>query len=234
MAALTQDQRRVVATLVAAYREGWFPMARGRDSRRVRWHRPPTRGVIALEEGGFVVPRSLRARVRAGPFRIAADTAFERVIRACAEPRAGDRETWINADIIAWYTLLYRAGVAHSVEAWRGEGGGARLVGGLYGLAIGGLFAGESMFARPAEGGTDASKVCLVHLVGHLRRRGFTLLDTQVWNEHTARFGCAEVTLDDYLARLGEAVSLAVTWGEFSPSVADAGPEPAPRRRPVA
>lgn len=184
------------------------------DSGGVAWFDPDPRGIIPLESGGFRVVRSLRQRVRSGRFLVTSDRAFERVIRACAAPREGDG-VWISEPIVDAFCLLHRHGHAHSVEAWLETDAGEELVGGLYGVSVGGLFAGESMFSRPDLGGTDASKVCLVHLVGHLRSRGFALLDTQFSNPHIARFGCVEIPRRAYRARLVEAIGRAVTWEPF-------------------
>lgn len=218
---------RIIEGLLAAYREGWFPMARPGEpdaAGRFEWHNPDPRGVLPLEPARFIVARSLRRQARAGGdrggFTIRADTAFERVMHESAQARPGDEGTWINDDLIAAYTLLHRAGHAHSVEAWLPSPGsdgtdGGRLVGGLYGVSIGGAFFGESMFSRPELGGTDSSKVCLVHLVYHLRRRGYTLLDTQFSNPHLARFGCGEIPRAAYLTRLAEAIKVPVDWPPF-------------------
>ncbi len=200
--------------MLEAYRRGLFPMG-DPDTGDIGWYDPDPRGVIPLEPGGFRVPRSLRAKVRRGRFRITTDRAFERVIRACAEPRSDDG-VWISEPIIEVYCTLHAHGHAHSIEAWLDEGDAEpTLVGGLYGVAVGAAFAGESMFSRPDLGGTDASKVCLVHLVGHLRRAGFTLLDTQFTNAHLEQFGCVEIPRDAYRRQLIEATACEVAWQPF-------------------
>jgi leucyl/phenylalanyl-tRNA--protein transferase len=136
-------------------------------------------------------------------------------MRACAKPRSRDDLPWIDDRLITAYAGLHRLGHAHSVEAsWEGT-----LVGGLYGVQIGAAFFGESMFVFPNLGGTNASKICLVHLVGHMRRRGFTLLDTQFVNPHLRQFGCIEIPRAEYLHRLADAVARPVTWGEFEPEI---------------
>ena len=211
--------------LLEAYRQGIFPMARSRQG-RIDWYSPDPRAVLPLDQ--FRVTRSLRRRVAAGTFQITFDHAFARVIAACAEPRPYAAETWISGAVIDVYTQLHELGIAHSVEAWRPAGSAAApdprlaadpqhqpsspdapvLAGGLYGLALGGAFFGESMFTRQ----TDASKVCLVNLVTHLRQRGFTLLDVQFTTPHLARFGIAEIPRDGYLRRLAEALALEVIW----------------------
>jgi len=170
----------------------------------IRWYSPDPRGVLPLNE--VHIPRRLARIARQGRFRIAIDTAFGDVIRACA---AEDRDpedagTWIDEQIIESYTALHGLGLAHSVEAWNGD----RLVGGLYGVALRGTFFGESMFHRE----TDASKVALVALVERLRARGFTLLDTQWVTPHLEQFGAIEIPRDDYLKLLEESLRLDCTF----------------------
>ncbi len=224
--------RELVAHLLDAYRHGYFPMAepvrRGLPG-RIAWFNPDPRAILPLEvegEGGtgFHVPRSLRRVMRQGQFRITTDTCFEDVMRGCAAPRPGEPESWIDERIIGAYGHLHRAGHAHSIEAWvvqeetkrrSDEEAKGVLVGGLYGVHIGGAFFAESKFSEPARGGTNASKVCLVHLVHHLRRRGFTLLDVQFSNPHLEQFGIVEISRTKYLRRLGEAVEKSVEWLPF-------------------
>lgn len=199
--------------VVRAYCLGAFPMADGRAG-QIAWYSPDPRALLPLEVGRFHVPRSLARRVRSGRFEVTFDRAFGEVIRACAVPRSGEggeAETWINDDIIRVYTALHRLGLAHSVEAWarEDEGEGQRtLAGGLYGVALGGAFFGESMFSRR----TDASKVCLVKLVEHLRGRGFALLDAQFSNLHLAQFNLYELPRAVYLRQLRAAVRMPVSW----------------------
>lgn len=204
----------LVESLLEAYRAGYFPMADPERAGRIDWYNPDPRAIIPLD-GSFKMTRSLRGRVRSGRFDIRADTAFGEVIEACAEPREDDDQTWISPEIIDAYCELHEAGYAHSVEAWIVEDGDERLVGGLYGVSIAGLFAGESMFSLPAIGGTDSSKVCLVHLVRHMERRGMTLLDTQFWNPHLDQFGCVVIRRDEYLRRLDEAIRCDVGFAPF-------------------
>jgi leucyl/phenylalanyl-tRNA--protein transferase len=188
--------------LVSAYASGWFPMAV--DSGELRWYSPDPRGIIPLD--AFHVPSRLARVVRAGKFRIEIDRDFEAVIRACAEAdrQDGDPGTWIDAEIIASYCALHRSGLAHSVEAWLdGE-----LAGGLYGVALGGAFFGESMFHRV----TDASKVALVALVDRLRTRGYRLLDLQWVTPHLERFGAVEIPRRKYLRMLEEALAVDVEF----------------------
>lgn len=199
----------------------------------VAFYAADPRGVMPLSsEEGLHIPRSVRKAARSGRFVLRCDTAFVKVIRACAEPRKDEPESWINNAIVHMYAALHRAGFAHSVEAWRRDPESAeeRLVGGIYGVAIGAAFIGESMFhrARPrfADGsrhpfdGTDASSVCLAATIAHLRRQGFTLFDTQFTNPHIERFGCFEIALDEYLHRLRDAAYRDdVRWGAFFPAM---------------
>ena len=197
--------------LLAAYRRGWFPMADPLTG-AIEWFNPDPRAILPLEpRDAFHVPVSLAREVRRGRFEIRCDTAFEQVISACASPRAADDLTWIDRRIVDAYAALRRIGHAHSVEAWQ-QG---RLVGGLYGVHVGGAFMGESMFSDAELGGTNASKVCLVHLVRWLRHRRFGLLDTQFHTPHLDRFGCVEIPRDEYLLMLAEAVNRDVAWGDF-------------------
>lgn len=230
--AFTARERELVEALLAAYRDGAFPMAD--PDGEIRFYSPSPRAIIPLLPGpaGFHVPRTLRARVRSARFTVTADRAFVRVIRACAAPRRDEPCSWIDHRIIHAYTLLHRAGHAHSLEAWRTDtdapAEAPRLVGGLYGVRIAGAFFGESMFCRPDLGGTDASKVCLVHLVAHLRRRGFRLLDTQFANPHMERFGLQEISRRRYLDLLADALDTPASWTPFTPAPADADDPSAP------
>ncbi len=194
--------------LLCAYQNGIFPMAEP-DTGEVRWYSPDPRAIFPLDD--FRIPVTLLREVRRGTFDVRSDTAFDEVMRACATPRYAGDETWISEEFIGVYGELFTRGFAHSIEAWR-EG---QLVGGLYGVHIGGAFFGESMFHKPRLGGTNASKICLVHLVRHLNHRGFTLLDTQFSTPHLEQFGCVEIFRDEYLRRLGEALQRRVTWEDF-------------------
>jgi leucyl/phenylalanyl-tRNA--protein transferase len=184
-------------TLLAAYRQGLFPMRLGRR-RTLGWWSPNPRGVIPLD--GLVVSRSLR-RSRAR-FEIRTDTAFAEVVSGCADPRRP--HGWIDEEFIAAYSRLHELGWTHSVETWQED----RLVGGLYGIAIGGLFAGESMFHRV----TDASKVALWATVEHLVSRGFTLFDVQWVTPHLASMGAVAISREDYARRLTEALAVVARW----------------------
>ncbi len=183
--------------LLRAYAAGIFPMAESADSKELLWFDPPLRGILPLD--GFHVPRSLRKIVRRRVFQVKVDTAFRDVVIACGEPTADRPNTWINEDILNAYAALHERGYAHSVECWRD----GRLVGGLYGVALGAAFFGESMFSRE----TDASKVALVHLVARLVRGRFGLLDTQFVTSHLARFGAVEISRIRYKRLLNAAVS---------------------------
>jgi leucyl/phenylalanyl-tRNA--protein transferase len=209
--------------LLNAYASGAFPMATsGGSSRtsggssktsgggRVNWFTADPRAIIDLDS--FHVPKSLARLVRQGRFTITFDAAFERVIRCCAIDRSPDNQCWINEEMIRAYIELHRLGHAHSVEAWLPDVAGGLLVGGLYGVHIGGAFFGESMFSLPGSGGANASKVCLVHLVERLRARGFTLLDTQYSNPHMDQFRPVEIPLRTYLARLQRALAAGDRW----------------------
>jgi len=180
------------ALVVRAYRQGVFPMALEDGS--IGWFSPDPRGVIPLDH--FHLPSRLARVLRQGRFEIAVDSAFEDVMRACADDR--DEGTWISDEILECYTALHRLGLAHSVEVRRGDD----LVGGLYGVHLGGAFFGESMFHRE----TDASKVALAALVDRLQRRSFTLLDIQWVTPHLAQFGAIEIPRDDYLIQLQQAL----------------------------
>ncbi len=176
--------------LLSAYAQGIFPME---IDGRIRWLSPDPRAIIELDD--LRVSRSLRQVVRQGRFEVRVSSAFEAVVRACADRPDG---TWINEEIVTGYTRLHRLGFAHSVETYFED----ELVGGLYGVALRGAFFGESMFHRT----TDASKVALVHLVQRLRDRGYTLLDIQFVTDHLLQFGAREITRDEYLRRLEEAL----------------------------
>jgi leucyl/phenylalanyl-tRNA--protein transferase len=172
----------------------------GMPSGEIGWFSPDPRGIIPLD--CFHVPHGLARTLKKKPFEVRINGAFEEVMRACAERE----ETWITDDIVASYVTLHRIGYAHSVEAWKD----GQLAGGLYGVAIGGAFFGESMFHRV----TDASKVALHALVTQMRERGFMLLDVQ-WNtEHLATFGAVEISRKEYMRRLHRAIYLDCTFVE--------------------
>ena len=188
--------------LLQAYRVGLFPMAERRDSDELYWLDPEQRGVLPLD--GFHLPKRLRRTVLSGAYSVTADRAFEAVIDGCAEAASGREETWINPEIVRLFTALHRSGHGHSVECWAGD----VLVGGLYGVSLGGAFFGESMFSRAR----DASKVALVHLVARLRLGGYTLLDTQFTTAHLQQFGAHEIPRARYRRLLAEAMTVHAAW----------------------
>ena len=185
-----------VDILLRAYSVGLFPMADAADDPELFWVEPELRGIIPLDT--FHVSKSLAKTIRRKPFDIRYDTAFEAVMAGCASAAPDRPSTWINETIRRLYTELHHIGHAHSVEAWEGD----ELVGGLYGVSLGSAFFGESMFSRR----TDASKICLVHLVERLREKGFTLLDTQFTTDHLKNFGAIDMPKDDYAKILEKAI----------------------------
>ncbi len=184
--------------LLRAYAAGIFPMAEDAEDREVFWVDPDQRGVLPLDR--FHLPRRLRRALRQELFEIRCDSAFAAVVRGCAEPRPERPKTWINEEIVQLYTALFRLGFAHSVECWHD----GTLVGGLYGVALGGAFFGESMFSRVS----DASKVALAQLVARLRLGGFRLLDTQFVTPHLERFGAIEIPRRQYHRELAAALEV--------------------------
>ncbi len=184
--------------LLQAYSVGVFPMSEGRNDPDVFWVDPKRRGVFPLD--GFRISRSLAKTMRRGHFSLSFDAAFEDVVAGCA---ARD-ETWINETIFDLYRVLFHRGFAHSIEVWEDQ----TLVGGVYGVAIGGAFFGESMFSRA----TSASKVALAYLVDRLRRGGFVLFDTQFLTAHLASMGAVEITRANYRAQLAEAITVQASF----------------------
>ena len=188
--------RLTIDILLQAYAAGLFPMAESADDPELFWVDPRRRGILPLD--GFHVPRRLGRVLRRGAFEVRCDTAFEAVMRGCAEASETRPSTWINDEIVRLYTALAARGAAHSVECWHA----GALVGGLYGVSLGAAFFGESMFSRV----TDASKVALVHLVARLRCGGYRLLDTQFLTPHLAQFGGAEISRAHYHRLLADAL----------------------------
>lgn len=182
--------------LLYAYASGIFPMADDRDNPVIQWIDPHHRGIIPLDR--YHVPRSLKKVIRQKRFEIRADTAFEAVIKSCAECRLDRPRTWLNDELIELYCTLHERHYAHSVECWMDD----RLVGGVYGLSLGGAFFGESMFSRAR----DASKVALIGLIERLNQGGYHLLDTQFVTDHLRRFGGIEIPREAYIRRLREAL----------------------------
>ena len=181
-----------VPRLLCAYRRGIFPWTVD----PISWWSPDPRAVFELDQ--IHVSRSLAQTLRRQLFQVTTDRAFRAVIEACSQPAPGRRDTWISPEFIEAYTRLHQEGHAHSLECWQGN----QLVGGIYGVAVGGFFAGESMFHRAS----DASKVALCHLVQHLRARGFSLFDIQMLTPITRRLGGIEIPRRDYLQRLARAI----------------------------
>lgn len=232
----------IVEFFLEAYRQGAFPMAdmpapassspHARPaSPIIHWYAPDPRAILPLEPGELHVPASLRRHIRSSPFVFTADSCFERVIRACAQPRVpkpGEHESvpWLDETLIRAYCLLHEHGHAHSIEAWLPADDrpgdlpthAAQLVGGIYGVHLASAFCAESMFCRPALGGSHASNLCLLHLVAHLRASGFTLLDVQIANPHTQRFGVMNIPRDEYNSRLEQALGIDALWSNFDPA----------------
>lgn len=183
--------------LLNAYANGYFPMAESADSTELHWFYPEKRGILPLKT--LHIPRNLAKFLRKNPFSYTTNQRFEQVMRACAQRDGG---TWINEKIIQLYCELHKMGHAHSVEVWNEDG--QNLVGGLYGVSLGGAFFGESMFSRSS----NASKAALAHLVPLLNKAGYTLLDAQYVNDHLKQFGIIEITRDEYLEKLGAALKI--------------------------
>ncbi len=180
--------------LLSGYAQGVFPMAQSRDDPRLYWFDPELRGIIPLDN--FHISRSLARVIRRRTFTISTNTAFSAVVEGCA----AREDTWINGQLFALYDVLHRAGFAHSLEVWQD----GMLAGGVFGIALGGAFFGESMFSAR----TNASKVALTYLVDRLRQTGFTLCDTQYLTPHLASLGGIEIPRADYRARLAEALTV--------------------------
>lgn len=198
--------------VLGAYAIGVFPMADARDAPGVYWVEPRKRAILPLD--AFHLSRSLAKTLRGGRFRLTADRAFPDIIAMCAEAADDRPETWINRSIEQVFLKLHTLGIAHSIECWEGE----TLVGGLYGLALGKAFFGESMVSRTS----DASKAALAALVARLRAGGFTLLDCQFMTDHLASLGAREVARDDYIALLEAALGVEGSGGSAGPVSASA------------
>lgn len=196
MSQRTSDITITPDIVLKAYACGVFPMARHADDPSLFWVQPSRRGIIPLCR--FHCPRRLARTVRQDRFEVLVDNDFDGVIEGCSGDGQGRPDTWINGEIRRLYGNLFDLGHVHTVECWRD----GRLVGGLYGVRLGRAFFGESMFSRER----DASKVALTHLVGRMRRGGFTLLDTQFTTDHLERFGAVEISQDDYETRLSQAL----------------------------
>lgn len=199
--------------VLGAYAVGVFPMADARDAASVYWVEPKHRAILPLD--GFRLSRSLHKTLAADRFRVTADTAFEHMVALCAEAAPDRPGTWINAQIERVFIALHRLGFAHSIEVWNGDD----MVGGLYGLALGRAFFGESMVSRQR----DSSKIALAWLVARLRYGGFTLLDCQFMTDHLASLGAVEISRDAYVALLTAAIEGAVGSGAGAAGAAGAG-----------
>jgi leucyl/phenylalanyl-tRNA--protein transferase len=200
--------------LVRAYAAGVFPMAESADDPELFWVDPRRRGILPLD--AFHIARRLRRVVRRRIFEIRVDSAFEDVVRACAEASEKRPNTWINDEIVRLYAALFARGAAHTVECWHD----GKLAGGLYGVSLGAVFFGESMFSRENE----ASKVALVHLVARLRLGGFRLLDTQFLTPHLARFGGIEISRARYRRLLAEALTYRAVFSSSLPDCTGGDP----------
>ncbi|MAS87506.1 MAG: leucyl/phenylalanyl-tRNA--protein transferase [Micavibrio sp.] len=185
-------------TILNAYAQGYFPMAAEHDFQKIEWILPSIRGLLPIKD--IHISKSLLRVLNKKVYRVTVDTAFQKVIDACAVTKEGREQTWINLKIRDWFIELHTQGFAHSIEVWKND----ELVGGLYGLALGGVFCGESMFSTA----TNASKVALVHLAAILHKGGFVLLDAQFPNPHLEQFGAYEMAHDDYAVALNEALSV--------------------------
>jgi len=184
--------------ILQAYANGYFPMAEGANSKDLYWYEPDPRGQLPIEN--LHIPRKLIKTIKKKPYEIRCDTAFDRVITLCAEPMSGRDKTWINQEIIDLFCELHEMGFAHSVETWEGD----NLVSGIYGIALGAAFFGESMFSRK----TDASKIALVYLTARLWKQGFKIFDTQYINDHLKQFGVYEISKEEYRAELLQALKM--------------------------
>ncbi len=210
---MDRSERYVITaeTLLRAYAAGVFPMAESRDSQDLFWVDPEQRGILPLD--GFKMSRSLRKILRQNKFEIRTDSHFDAVMEKCAESTEERPDTWMNEDVFRLYSELFNLGCAHSVECWQGN----ELVGGLYGVSLGGAFFGESMFSRRS----NASKVALAHLVARLRLSHYSLLDTQFVTDHLATLGAIEVPRRTYHLLLDEALQLATVAFYSDPGVAE-------------
>lgn len=224
---MDRAENELVEAVLGAYRDGAFPMADGRDAADrgspIGWYRPDPRAILPIKPDvlglteGVHLPRRLMRTVRSSRFRVTTDLAFDAVVRSCAMPRRDTEscssETWIDDRIAAAFALLHEAGHAHSIETWAEDDAGEHvLVGGVYGLAVGGVFCAESMFSLPEFGGRDASKVALVHLIEHCTRLGFFVIDTQFTNPHIEQFGVVEVELERYMDLLERVRDEEISW----------------------
>jgi leucyl/phenylalanyl-tRNA--protein transferase len=218
------DKDELTFILERTYANGHFPMAKGRHG-PIEWFTADPRGILPLRvEDGLHVPKRLQRTIAQKPFELTCDQAFVEVMRGCARPDYPDGSVWINEDLIDFFEGLHRAGLAHSIEAWRTDPrtDERHLVGGIYGISMGAVFFAESMFHAPQPrlpdgsrhplDGTDASKVCLVTLIRHLDACGFTLLDTQMTTDHVARFGGYGIEAEAFDVLLKAALAQPDRW----------------------
>ncbi len=196
-------------TILSAYAAGVFPMSESADDPEIFWVEPDYRGILPLD--AMHIPKRLGRKIRQEPFQVRCDTNFAGVINLCAESADDRPETWINQTIRDLFYELFDLGIVHTVECWEDK----ELVGGLYGIALAGVFFGESMFSRR----DDASKIALVHLVARLRAGGFTLLDTQFTTPHLETMGVIEISKDDYQSRLAAALQVHGDFGAMPSTV---------------
>jgi leucyl/phenylalanyl-tRNA--protein transferase len=190
-------------TLLTAYRSGIFPWPHGKTNKQVLWFSPEERMIYPLD-GSAEPSRRMRATLRSHPYRITTNQAFIEVAKACGNER--DQGTWITPELLAGYAQLHELGWAESLEVWDERGTERALIGGIYGVSIGGLFAGESMFHRVK----DASKIAFYEMAKRLSARGFMVFDAQVYNDHLDSLGCYEIPRDEYLSRLQAALAIEV------------------------
>lgn len=224
---MDDPQSQLADMFLKAYRQGAFPMADITDAPatdqelpealEIHWYRPKLRGILPLENDALRVPSGIARTIRRQRFTMTCDTQFGRVIRECARPRPSHSGgQWLDQTLVDCYTLLHGRQLAHSIEAWKDIDGQPELVGGLYGLSIGGVFCAESMFTALERGGSGASSACLVTLWHHLRSCGYDMLDVQMANPHTQQFGVIEITDRAYLRRIKTSMQREDCWRPLS------------------
>jgi len=191
------QNRLTPANIIKAYSVGIFPMAENYSDQKIYWINPQNRGILPL--GGLHISKSLRKTIKRKSFNVTYNYNFRHIIQECAKIGSRRPETWINQEIMEAYIELHKIGYAHSIECWKDN----KIVGGLYGIALGGAFFGESMFSQQS----NASKIALVHLVAILKDRGFILLDTQFTSDHLETMGVIEISREDYLKKLKNALA---------------------------
>ena len=195
--------------LIEAYKVGAFPMANNHDDPKIEFFNPDPRGIIPLET--FHIPRSLRKLIKKDIFKVTYNAAFSSILEGCSQVSRNRPTTWINHEIKTLYNQLFDMGYCHSIEIWCEK----NIVGGLYGVSIGGAFFGESMFSLKP----NASKIALVHLVASLKQEGFVLLDSQFTNKHLVQFGAIDISRENYKKRLSFAINREVKFPARSPEL---------------